>query len=324
METVTVAGGDAEPKCNASNGIGIDVSDNPTPRALARPSPRSLSRPPTAITVKATADSYEHANAKRVWFFRAALAEFVCTSIFFALLFALIETAHIQRWDATTSLLVVSAMGGVLVAAFIYTFGNISGGYFSTSLTIATLAIGRHSWRTCVLYLFAQLLGSVTAVLIIMGIFPYSTERINVLTIIPPIDDQGRVIGMEAFLTFIAVYAFMNTSYWHPGFGPLCTGFITACLPIAGASVSGGAFNMARMFGPALLSNRWDSQHLYWIGQTIGAVTAGVFSQYVQTKLQRVTYKQVLTHHRKGSEHCPIFECVKSSRRRLTSELGKL
>ena len=34
--------------------------------------------------------------------------------------------------------------------------------------------------------------------------------------------------------------------------------------------------NPARMFGPALLSGEWDRFHLYFFGQMIGAVLAGV------------------------------------------------
>lgn len=46
-------------------------------------------------------------------------------------------------------------------------------------------------------------------------------------------------------------------------------------LPQLSSSVSGGVFNPARVFGPALVGWKWTDQWVYWIGDLLGAVAAG-------------------------------------------------
>ena len=49
---------------------------------------------------------------------------------------------------------------------------------------------------------------------------------------------------------------------------------------LLGGSVSGGAFNPARVFGPAIISGYWRNHELYWLADFIGAALAG-FAQYL-------------------------------------------
>ena len=60
------------------------------------------------------------------------------------------------------------------------------------------------------------------------------------------------------------------------GFAPIAIGFTLGFLCLLGGSVSGGVFNPARAFGPALISGKWGRQELYWIADFIGAALAGL------------------------------------------------
>ncbi len=60
------------------------------------------------------------------------------------------------------------------------------------------------------------------------------------------------------------------------GFAPLSIGFTLGFLGLIGGSVSGGAFNPARAFGPTLLSGLgWRNHWLYWIADLTGGALAG-------------------------------------------------
>ncbi|KAJ3123868.1 hypothetical protein HK100_011455 [Physocladia obscura] len=59
------------------------------------------------------------------------------------------------------------------------------------------------------------------------------------------------------------------------GFAPLSIGFTLGFLGLMGGSVSGGAFNPARVFGPAVLTGNFHNHWIYWIGDFIGAALAG-------------------------------------------------
>lgn len=43
--------------------------------------------------------------------------------------------------------------------------------------------------------------------------------------------------------------------------------------------MSGGAFNPARVFGPAIITGNWDHHWLYWIADFMGAALAGFTQQ---------------------------------------------
>ncbi len=59
------------------------------------------------------------------------------------------------------------------------------------------------------------------------------------------------------------------------GFAPVAIGFTLGFLCLLGGSVSGGAFNPARAFGPALVTGHFDNHWVYWIGDFMGAALAG-------------------------------------------------
>ncbi|KXS20527.1 aquaporin-like protein, partial [Gonapodya prolifera JEL478] len=50
------------------------------------------------------------------------------------------------------------------------------------------------------------------------------------------------------------------------GFAPLAIGLTLGFLCFLGGSVSGGAFNPARVFGPAIVTGNWNNHWVYWIG----------------------------------------------------------
>jgi hypothetical protein len=61
------------------------------------------------------------------------------------------------------------------------------------------------------------------------------------------------------------------------GFAPLAIGFTLGFLGLIGGTVSGGAFNPARVFGPAFLSGQgWKYQWIYWVADFVGAGLAGL------------------------------------------------
>jgi hypothetical protein len=52
--------------------------------------------------------------------------------------------------------------------------------------------------------------------------------------------------------------------------------------------VSGGAFNPARAFGPAVISGKgWSHQWVYWIGDFTGAALAGFVQSFFAHEAQQ-------------------------------------
>ena len=60
------------------------------------------------------------------------------------------------------------------------------------------------------------------------------------------------------------------------GFAPVAIGFTLGFLCLIGGTISGGAFNPARAFGPTIISGQgWGHQWVYWVGDLSGAALAG-------------------------------------------------
>ncbi|KAI3648850.1 hypothetical protein MP228_006704 [Amoeboaphelidium protococcarum] len=72
---------------------------------------------------------------------------------------------------------------------------------------------------------------------------------------------------------------YTTTGSSKAGFAPLSIGLTLGFLCFLGGSVSGGAFNPARAFGPALCSWNGNYLWLYWLGDFTGAGLAGLVQQ---------------------------------------------
>jgi len=59
------------------------------------------------------------------------------------------------------------------------------------------------------------------------------------------------------------------------GFAPLAIGFTLGFLNFVGGTVSGGCYNPARAFGPALVGGDWSDHWIYWFADFLGAGLAG-------------------------------------------------
>lgn len=62
---------------------------------------------------------------------------------------------------------------------------------------------------------------------------------------------------------------------------PIAIGSTLGFLCLIGSSVSGGAFNPARVFGPAILANQWANVELYFVAGFLGAAVAGILHTQV-------------------------------------------
>jgi glycerol uptake facilitator-like aquaporin len=93
----------------------------------------------------------------------------------------------------------------------------------------------------------------------------------------------------------LTVYTTSGTS--KGAFAPIAIGFTIGFLNLMGGTVSGGCYNPARAFGPALLAMKWTDQWLYWVADLAG----GAFAGYVQ---------MILAHNRDTDFFVLIRPCL--------------
>jgi len=149
------------------------------------------------------------------------------------------------------------------------------------------LCVGEVSRAKWALYVCAELAGAVAAALVAAIIDPtapslsgWSVEDGSgpgcVPALAPP--QYFSVFGWELVGTFVLCGTVLATAVAKPGFGdlaPLAIGMSVAINVGTSGSITGGAYNPARFFGPAVVFGcRLHLVWLYWGAQATGALLA--------------------------------------------------
>lgn len=274
---------------------GISVQDAPEPK------------PPVV-----NENSPEAIKQRRWVLIRAILGEMLCTFLFIYIVCA--TSANFARLKTVNNPVVGALCTGFASVALIYSFADVSGAHFNPAVTFATIVTRKTGLAKGLMYIAAQLIGAVFSSLILLVTFPESYEKGNVAAQVAVVPAQDANIGnaflIELILTFILVYVIFAVAFdtvdssknvqvvntpgggkqkkggnsltiyttsgaTKAGFAPIAIGFTLGFLNFMGGSVSGGAFNPARAFGPALVGNVWTKHWLYWIADFLGAGVAG-------------------------------------------------
>lgn len=201
---------------------------------------------------------------------RKLLAEFLGT---FGIVFFGTGSVIVNEVSSgTVSHIGVAITFGVIVTLMIYSFSEISGAHFNPAVTIALLKKDGLGIRGKVSYILSQIVGAVSASLLLQILFPSST----MLGATVPSGTELQSFVLELILTFFLMMVILQTTH-YPAVKPLaglligCTVLIEAMFagPICGASM-----NPARSLGPALVSGHLESIWLYIIAPVMGALLA--------------------------------------------------
>jgi MIP family channel proteins len=208
---------------------------------------------------------------------RHFVAEFVGT---FALVFvggASIMAAQATRMES--GLIAVALAHGIILAVLVSATMRISG-HFNPAVTIGFLAARRIDAIMAGVYVAAQILAAIVAAYALKSLLPEAlTEatRLGGQSIASEIS-IGQAIGLEAICTFFLMFVIFGTAVdpKAPRIAGLAIGFTIAAGILAIGPFTGGSFNPARSFGPAVVSGIFEGQAVYWIGPIVGAVAAAV------------------------------------------------
>eukprot|EP01012_Entosiphon_sulcatum_P026186 TRINITY_DN31591_c0_g1_i1.p1 TRINITY_DN31591_c0_g1~~TRINITY_DN31591_c0_g1_i1.p1 ORF type:complete len:345 (-),score=41.09 TRINITY_DN31591_c0_g1_i1:9-1016(-) len=247
--------------------------------------------------------------------FVAVLGEHLGT---FLLLFVIMAASlNLNRLGLNKTITPRAIATGFAATGFSYAFADVSGAHFNPAVTLATIVIRKTSILRGILYIAVQLAASLWATLWIGILFGFA--EVPALNVMP--NDTGvelfQAFLMEGTLSFILCYVVLATAFDQvervdtslstalatankdnplagltiysvagtskSGFAPIAIGFAVGLLTMIGGGVSGGAFNPARVFGPALVTGKIfteGSLWVYWIGDSLGAALAGLTQHF--------------------------------------------
>jgi len=279
---------------------------------------------PAASKVVVNENSPEAIKQRRWVLIKAVLGEMLCTFLFIYIVCA--TSANFVRLKTVNNPVVGALCTGFASVALIYSFADVSGAHFNPAVTFATIVTRKTGLTKGLMYIGAQLIGAVFSSLILLVTFPETYEKGNVaaqVAVVPAQDaDIANAFLTELILTFILVYVIFAVAFdtvdsknvqvvntpgggkqkqggnsltiyttsgaTKAGFAPIAIGFTLGFLNFMGGSVSGGAFNPARAFGPAIVGGVWTDHWMYWIADFLGAGVAGYTQRFFATANNKI------------------------------------
>ena len=218
----------------------------------------------------------------------AYLAELIGTFllVFFVTSVVVLYVAIGDQAQFGTDFAVVGLVHAFLLFGLIVMFGVASGGHFNPAVTLAAMAIKRISPMDGAIYMLAQLSGGVLGALLCKGLLLDEGRAANYGAVEVSGLLGGNFQGMivEALGVFCLVLVILAAVYSRKSFkewAPLAIGTTLGFLVMVGGPLTGGSFNPARWFGPALVANDWGSVWPYLVGPLVGALLAAAVFKFV-------------------------------------------
>lgn len=213
--------------------------------------------------------------------FKQCVAEFIGT---FALIFVGIGvTFQLRGVPGGGALLAVALAHGMTIAVMVSATGAISGGHLNPAVTFGVLVGGRIQLRPALAYWISQLAGGSAAAFLAGHLIASgsATAADIVLKATPGLSEGISVsagIGIETVLTFFLVFVVYGSAVdvRAPKIGGLAIGATVALDILCGGPLTGSAMNVARWFGPALVTGNWANAAVYLAGPLLGGGLAGI------------------------------------------------
>jgi len=212
---------------------------------------------------------------------RKYIAEYIGT---FVLVFA--GTSAIVVNDITGGMishLGIAIVFGLVVAAMIYTLGDISGAHINPAVTLAFWYARRLPGAAVLPYITSQILGAISASIMVYVLFSGHPTLGATL----PTGTSLQSFVLEVLLTFILMLTIINVATGSKEKGTIAgiaIGGVVAFEALFAGPVSGASMNPARSIGPALVSGRIEELWIYILAPVVGALLAVVCCRCVREK----------------------------------------
>lgn len=162
---------------------------------------------------------------------------------------------------------------GLVVAAMIYTFGDVSGAHLNPAVSISFAVAGRFPAADLPAYLAAQMLGALSASGSLKLLFPDSFR----LGMTLPAGAASQSFILEIILTAILMLTILRVSHGAKEKGitaAIAIGSVVGLEAMFAGPICGASMNPARSLGPALVSGMFEHIWLYPIATILGAILA--------------------------------------------------
>ncbi len=200
---------------------------------------------------------------------KSLAAEFVGT---FALIFIGAGALAIGQ----ANLLGVALAHGLVIVAFAYAYGHISGTHINPAVTLGLLIAGEIEFVVAIGYWIVQFLGGILGAVVLNAVLPDAGDL--GVTILGEGVGVGQGLVVEIVLTFFLVNTIFNTAVSGKAgnFAGLAIGLTLVLCILMGGPLTRASLNPARTLGPAVVSGNYADIWLYFVGPLVGAILAAL------------------------------------------------
>ncbi len=209
--------------------------------------------------------------------FRRALADAIGT---FALVFVGCGAIVVDASHGGLGHLGVSVAFGLVVGVMILATGHLSGAHFNPAVTVAFATIGAFPWREVPAYVGAQLVAATAAALALASLVGRPAELGATMPAVALAPAFGVEVLLTAMLMFV-ITAVATDARAHGQLAGVAIGGTVAMCALMGGPLTGASMNPARSLGPALVAGVVESQWLYLVAPTLGAVLGALAYRFV-------------------------------------------
>jgi glycerol uptake facilitator protein len=221
----------------------------------------------------------------------AYIAELIGT-LFLVFVIGVVVTLFVATSDTSqtgSDFAVVGLVHAFALFLLIIAFGQVSGGHFNPAITVAAAVMRRIDPIDAVVYILAQFSGGVLGALLVKAILLDEGRAANygAVAISPLISGSFAGACVEAlgtFLLVLAVCAVAMNPRARQEWAPFAIGTTLGFAVMIFGPLTGGAFNPARWFGPALIGDSFGDFSDIWpyvIGPLVGALVAVAVYRFV-------------------------------------------
>jgi MIP family channel proteins len=205
-------------------------------------------------------------------------AEALGTFLFFFLGFNAVAVSVDIGAGAIESLGIAFAFGLGLAMA-IAALGHVSGGHFNPAVSLGLAAARKFPPKEILPYWIAQLVGGFVSVIAVAVV--YSGKAVDALDTAPGVGISNggalllELIATALFVIVICTVATDDRAPWKGVMAPLLIGLFIFTAAVAIGPASGGSFNPARSFDPALYNGSFSDLWIYLVGPLAGSLIGG-------------------------------------------------
>ena len=207
------------------------------------------------------------------------LAEFIGT---FALIFIGAGAGALAAGGQNGGLVGVAFAHGLVIVAFAYAYGHISGTHINPAVTLGVWAAGKIDTTRALAYVAVQLLGGIVGAFVLAWVLGERAGSLGATVLAEGVSPaQGLVL--ELILTFFLANTVLNAAVSGKGgiAAGLAIGLTLTFAILMGGPLTGGSLNPARTLGPAVATGNFANIWVYFVGQIAGGVIAGLLYKTV-------------------------------------------